>query len=55
MLQKEIISTLAKIEEEDSNTCASCGGEDCICCSIYLDRKRWVDSEQLFNEMGDCC
>ena len=47
-VQQEIISRLAEIEQEDADACASCGGEDCICCEIYHDRKRWVSPEELF-------
>ena len=34
---------LADIEAEDREYCSNCGGEDCICCPIYLDRMTWED------------
>jgi hypothetical protein len=49
-LEKEVIKKLAKIEQNDADACASCGGEDCVCCSIYVDRQRWLSPEELFNE-----
>lgn len=48
-LQRQIISRLAEIEQEDADRCASCGGEDCICCEYYHDRKAWVSAEELFD------
>lgn len=48
-LQQQIIGTLARIEAEDANACANCGGEDCICCEIYHDRQKWVSPEELFD------
>ncbi len=39
-LEKEIIHRLAEIEQEDEDACASCGGEDCICCEIYHNRQK---------------
>ena len=51
-LQKEIIGKLADIEKQDEYACDSCGGEDCVCCEIYLDRQRWVDPSELFDEGG---
>lgn len=47
-LQQEIIGSLAKIEQEDADRCANCGGEDCVCCEYYLDRQKWVGPEELF-------
>lgn len=47
-LERETIRRLAKIEQEDANTCAGCGGEDCMCCEIYHDRQQWVSSDALF-------
>lgn len=47
-LQKQVIGKLAKIEQADADACANCGGEDCVCCSIYQDRQRWVSPEELF-------
>lgn len=49
-LQREIISTLAEIEQEDADRCATCGGEDCICCGYYHDRQKWVDPDELFRD-----
>ncbi len=49
-LQREIISRLAEIKAEDRDACSSCGGEDCICCEIYLDRQKWVSPDELFEE-----
>lgn len=49
-----IIKELSRIEQEDANVCSNCSGEDCICCEIYLDRQRWVSSDELFShEVGD--
>lgn len=48
-LEREVIHRLAEIEQEDEDACASCGGEDCICCEIYHDRSKWVDPEELFS------
>jgi hypothetical protein len=47
-LQQEIIGRLAEIEQEDADVCAGCGGEDCVCCEIYQDRKKWVGPDELF-------
>lgn len=46
--ERQIAERLAEIEKEDADRCASCGGEDCICCEYYHDRKRWVEPEELF-------
>lgn len=51
-LQQELIGRLAQIEQEDADACAGCGGEDCCCCEIYLDRQRWVSPNELFNKEG---
>ncbi len=51
-LQQETINRLAEIEQQDADACASCGGEDCVCCEIYHDRQKWVSPEELF-EQGD--
>lgn len=47
--EKRLYSKLAEIERNDALKCISCGGEDCICCSLYLDRQRWIPPEELFN------
>lgn len=47
-IQKQLISELAAIEQADADACANCGGEDCICCEIYHDRKKWVTPQELF-------
>lgn len=47
-LQKSLINRLAEIEQEDRNACEGCGGEDCVCCEIFIDRQKWVSPEQLF-------
>ena len=49
-LQNEVIGKLADMEQEDQSRCDSCGGEDCCCCEIWLDRQRWVGPDQLFDE-----
>ena len=51
-LQQEIINKLAEIEQQDADRCASCEGEDCVCCEIYHDRQKWVSPEELFAQ-GD--
>ena len=48
--QIQILERLAEIEQEDEDRCAGCGGEDCICCEYYHDRKRWTSPEELFME-----
>lgn len=48
--QAKLINRLAEIEQEDADACASCGGEDCICCEIYHDRQKWKSPEDLFRE-----
>ena len=50
--ENETINRLAKIEQQYADRCASCEGEDCICCEIYHDRQKWVSPEELF-EQGD--
>lgn len=52
-LQQETINRLAEIEQQDADICASCGGEDCVCCEIYHDRQRWVSPEELFEQDDD--
>lgn len=52
-LQRSIIDRLAQIEQSDQSQCDGCGGEDCICCEIYHDRKKWVSPEVLFSSFGD--
>ncbi len=49
-LQKQVINRLAEIEQEDADACSQCGGEDCVCCEIYHDRRKWVSSDELFWE-----
>ena len=49
-LEREVIADLAAIEASDRDMCAGCGGEDCQCCEIYLDRQKWVGPDQLFGE-----
>lgn len=48
-LEEKVARRLSEIEKEDADRCASCGGEDCICCEYYLDRKKWVSPYELFN------
>lgn len=52
-LQQETINGLAEIEQQDADACASCGGEDCMCCEIYHDRQKWVSPEELFEQYDD--
>jgi hypothetical protein len=52
-LQQETINRLAEIEQQDVDRCASCGGEDCVCCEIYHDRQKWVSPEALFEQDDD--
>lgn len=54
-LQQEVIGSLAKIEQEDADRCAGCGGEDCICCECYHDRQKWVGPDELFAEDDPFC
>lgn len=52
--EMEIIKTLSDIEKHDADVCKGCSCEDRMCCEIYLDRKRWVTSDELFShEYGD--
>ena len=51
-LQREIINDLARIEQEDADRCAACGGEDCVCCEYYHDRQKWKSPDALFAEDG---
>jgi hypothetical protein len=46
--QQRLIKVLAEYEKQDADTCADCGGEDCVCCEIYQDRQRWVSPDELF-------
>lgn len=46
--QRKLAERLSEIEQEDANRCANCGGEDCICCEVYLDRQKWQSPEELF-------
>lgn len=46
--QMKVLERLAEIEQEDEDRCKGCGGEDCICCEYYHDRKRWKSPEELF-------
>lgn len=48
-LQRSLIDRLAEIEANDRDVCAGCGGEDCACCEIYIDRQKWVPADDLFN------
>lgn len=48
--QMQLAERLADIEQEDSDRCAGCGGEDCICCEYYHDRQKWVSPDELFAE-----
>ena len=47
-IERDVIHRLAEIEQSDRNMCAGCGGEDCVCCEIYLDRQKWVSPDELF-------
>lgn len=49
-VKRETIRRLAEIEQEDANRCATCSGEDCICCEIYIDRQQWKSPWELFND-----
>lgn len=51
-LQRSIIDSLASIEKSDQEACDGCGGEDCQCCEIYIDRQAWVSADDLFAEGG---
>ena len=50
--ERKLLGRLAEIEQEDADRCASCGGEDCICCEYYHDRQLWVSPEELFGDDG---
>lgn len=52
--QMEVLARLAEIEQEDEDRCKGCGGEDCICCEYYHDRRKWVSSDELFEEELKC-
>ena len=45
---KALLEKLSDMEQEDADRCAQCGGEDCICCEYYHDRKKWKSPEELF-------
>lgn len=47
---RQTVTRLAEIEKEDADICASCGGEDCICCEIYHDRKKWASPQEFFSD-----
>lgn len=49
-VKRKTIRRLAEIEVEDANRCANCGGEDCICCEVYIDRQQWKSLWELFND-----
>ena len=51
--ERKVAERLAEIEREDANRCASCGGEDCICCEYYHDRQAWVEPSELFGWTPD--
>lgn len=44
---KALFNRLAEIEKEDEDICSRCGGEDCVCCEIYQDRKNWKSPEDM--------
>lgn len=48
-VQQEIIGILAEIEKADGDECSKCGGEDCVCCPIYIDRQKWVSPGDMFD------
>ena len=52
-LERDLIHRLAEIEQSDRDLCAGCGGEDCLCCEIYLDRQRWQDPDEMIAQMRD--
>lgn len=53
-VQRRTAERLAEIEREDTDRCAGCGGEDCVCCEYYIDRQKWTSPEELFgHEPGD--
>lgn len=37
---------------KDYNPCADCGGEDCVCCSYYLEQQ--ASARYQYDEPGDC-
>lgn len=49
-VKRETIRRLAEIEQEDADRCSRCGGEDCICCEVYIDRQQWKSPWELFND-----
>lgn len=46
--KRRVAERLAEIEASDREACSHCGGEDCICCPIYLDRQKWQEPEEFF-------
>lgn len=48
-VERQTAKRLAEIEASDANRCASCGGEDCVCCEIYQDRQRWQSPQDFFD------
>lgn len=48
--QRSMLEAQASIEASDAAACESCGGEDCACCEIHLDRQRWKPIDQLLAE-----
>jgi len=47
--KRRVVERLAEIEAEDRYACSHCGGEDCICCPIYLDRQQWKEPQEFFS------
>lgn len=52
--QRKFAERLAEIEREDAKRCSNCGGEDCVCCEIYIDRMKWQESYDMFNNSDYC-
>lgn len=52
--QRRLVERLAEIEASDQDACAGCGGEDCACCEIYLDRQRWEPLDCILDRMEEC-
>ncbi len=38
---------------DNYNPCLGCGGEDCCCCEIWLERQRDFEYENNFNYEED--
>ena len=51
LVQRQTLERMAEIEREDADRCASCGGEDCVCCEYYQDRQKWKSPHEVFPEM----